>query len=144
MRGAVIAVVLAAMAGAAAPPAAPFFYDPKPRWTEDPETEVVCEAIRAECKAALKDGEIDVEWSYAELYDADGMLVGVRQLQSTGCKPLDEHLLLGQRHFRQAFTSEGKPDLDDITAELAPGVTKESVRIVKRGSTSVSMGCDPG
>ena len=28
----------------------------------------------------LKNGEINAEWTYAELYDADGMLVGLRLL----------------------------------------------------------------
>jgi hypothetical protein len=138
MRGVVVAAAFAL--GAAAPPST-FSYDPKPRWAEDPETEVVCEAVRAECAGMLKDGEIDADWSYAELYDADGMLVGLRSLTSTGCKPLDEHLLLGQRHFRTIFTKAGQPDLDDITVEVADGVAKGSVRLVKRGSTSVSFGC---
>jgi hypothetical protein len=102
---------------------------------------VVCAAIRAECRGFLKDGEIDTEWRYAELYDADGMLVGLRSLASTGCKPLDEHLLLGQRHFRTVFTQAGKPDLDDIKVELKPGTPKDSVRLVKTSSTQVSMGC---
>jgi hypothetical protein len=69
------------------------------------------------------------------------MLVGVRSLGSTGCKPLDEHLLLGQRHFVQVFTKVGQPDLDAITVELAPGTAKDAVRLVKKGTTSVSMGC---
>lgn len=141
MRGALIAALFATLAGGAAPPQS-FSMDPKPRWAEDPETEVVCAAIRAECHGMLKDGQIDVDWAYDDLYDADGMLVGVRQKQSTGCKPLDEHLVLSERHFRQAFSSEGKPDLDDITAELAPGVPKDGVRIVKAGTTSVSIGCN--
>jgi hypothetical protein len=140
VRGAVIAAAVALAGGAAAQPSG-FFYDPRPRWAEDPETEVVCEAIRAECQRVLKKGEIDVDWSYAELYDADGMLVGVRSLKSTGCKPLDEHLLLGQRHFVQVFTKPGQPDLDAISAELAPGTPKDAVRLVKKGTTSVSMGC---
>jgi len=138
MRGAVIAV--AAVLGAAAPPAS-FEYSPQPRWAEDPETEVVCDAIRAECPAILKDGEIDTDWNYAELYDADGMLVGIRSLTSTGCRPLDEHLVLGQRHFRTVFTQEGKPDLDDIKVELKPGTPKDAVRLVKTGSTRVAIGC---
>ena len=140
VRGAIIAAAVT-LAGAAAAQPASFYYDPKPRWAEDPDTDVVCAAIRAECQGILKDGEIDTDWSYAELYDADGMLVGLRSLQSTGCKPLDEHLLLGQRHFTQVFTKPGQPDLDGITVEVAAGTPKESVRIVKRGSTSVSMGC---
>jgi hypothetical protein len=140
MRGALIAVLFATMAGASAPPQN-FTFDPQPRWPEDPETEVVCAAIRAECSGMLKDGEINLDWSYDQLYDADGMLVGVRQHHSTGCKPLDEHLVLGERHFTQAFSSPGKPDLDNMTMELAPGVPKDGVRIVKAGTTSVSIGC---
>lgn len=140
MRGAMIAAA-ASLAGAAAAQPSDFSYDPKPRWAEDPETEVVCAAIRAECPAMLKKGELDTEWGYAELYDADGMLVGLRSLQSTGCKPLDEHLLLDHRHFVTVFSEPGKPDLDGITVELAAGTPKGSVRLVKRGSTQVSMGC---
>jgi hypothetical protein len=89
----------------------------------------------------LKKGELNAEWGYAEVYDADGMLVGMRSLQSTGCKPLDEHLLLDHRHFATVFSEPGKPDLDEVTVEVAPGTPRESVRIVKRGTTNVSMGC---
>jgi hypothetical protein len=138
MRGALIAGLLALIGAGAA---ADFAYDPKPRWAEDPDTDVVCAAMRAECPGKLKNDEIDVEWGYAEIYDADGMLVGLRSLQSTGCKPLDEHLLLSHRHFVTVFSKPGKPDLDKITAELAPGTPKEAVRLVKRGTTQVSLGC---
>jgi hypothetical protein len=140
MRGAIIAALLVVAGSAAAQPSA-FAYEPKPRWAEDPDTEIVCAAIRAECPAQLKDGEIETEWSYAELYSADGMLVGLRSLGSTGCKPLDEHLLLGQRHFRTVFTKDGQPDLDDIAVELAPGTPRDAVRLIKRESTQVSIGC---
>jgi hypothetical protein len=138
MRGALIAGLLV-LTGAGA--ATDFYYDPKPRWAEDPDTDVVCDAIRAECKGILKDDKIEGEWSYAELYDADGMLVGVRSLKSTGCKPLDEHMLLGERHFTQVFTKAGQPDLDNISVELAPGTPKDAIRLVKRGTTQVSFGC---
>jgi len=140
---AAIAAVVVGLIGAAAiaQGAAPFFYDPQPRWTERPETEEVCAAIVKECPGMLKDNEVDTNWGYAELYDADGFLVGVRSVTSTGCKPLDEHLLLGQRHFRGAFSKPGVPDLDNIKAELAPGTSKDAVRIVKRGETQVGMGC---
>lgn len=128
-------------AAAVAQVGTPFFYDPQPRWAEDPETEVVCEAIVKECPGLLKDGEIETVWGYTELYDADGYLAGLRSTKSTGCKPLDEHLLLGHRHFRGAFSKPGVPDLDDIRAELAPGTSKDAVRIVKRGETQVGLGC---
>src|SRR5690349_6475528 len=139
MRGAIIAAVAALGAGAPAPPGS-FEYSPQPRWAEDPETEMVCAAIRAECKGVLKDGAIDVDWGYAALYNADGILVGLRSVKSTGCKPLDEHLLLDHRHFLTVFTKPGEPDLDGITVEVAPGVSKDAVRVVKRDSMSVSMG----
>jgi hypothetical protein len=138
MRGA--AIVAALLVGAAGPPAA-FEYSPQPRWAEDPDTDVVCEAIRKECPAVLKDGQIDTDWDYAEIYNPDGMLVGVRSLSSTGCKPLEEHLVLGQRHFRTLFTKPGQSDLDDIKVELKAGTPKDAVRMVKTGSTRVSIGC---
>jgi hypothetical protein len=97
----------------------------------------VCAAVRAECPAKLKDGSIDAEWTYAEYYDADGMLVGVHSLQSTGCKPLDEHLLLSHRHFRTMFSEDGKPDLDGVKVELAPGTPKSAVRLVTGQDTGV-------
>jgi hypothetical protein len=62
-------------------------------------------------------------------------------LKSTGCKPLDEHLLLDHRHFATMFTKSGRADLDDVTVELAPGTNPDAVRLVKRGSTQVSIGC---
>lgn len=89
----------------------------------------------------LKDGAIEADWAYVDVYDPDGMLVGVRSRKSTGCRPLDEHLLLSQRHFVQVFTKPGQPDLDAILAELAPGTAKSAVRLLKKGTTSVSMGC---
>lgn len=140
MRGAIIAGVLA-LAGGAGAQGPCFDFSPQPRWADDPKTEVVCAAVKAECPAKLKDDSIDAEWGYAEYYDADGMLVGVHSLQSTGCKPLDEHLLLSHRHFRTMFSKDGKPDLDDIRVELAPGTPKSSVRLVKPGTTQVSFGC---
>lgn len=120
---------------------ATFSFDPQPRWQEDPETEEVCRAMQSECAAQLKDGQIDGEWGYAELYNADGYLVGLRSLKSTGCKPLDEHMLLSHRHFVTVFSKDGAPDLDGIAVEVAPGTNRDSVRLVKRGETQVSIGC---
>ena len=123
MRGALIAGLLALTGAAAAPD---FAFDPEPRWADDPDTDVVCAAIRAECPGKLKKDEINA---------------GLRSLQSTGCKPLDEHLLLSHRHFATAFSEPGKPDLDGISAELAPGTAKAAVRLIKQGTTQVSFGC---
>ena len=103
-----------------------FDFSPKPRWTDDPETEVVCAAIREEWPVRLKDGSIDADWGYAEYYDADGTLVGVHSLQSTGCKPLDEHLVLSHRHLRTMFSNGVKPGLDGIKVELAPGTPRSA------------------
>ena len=138
MRGALIAGLLALTGAGAAPD---FAFDPKPRWADDPDTDVVCAAIRTECPGELKKDELNADWSYAEIYDADGMLVGLRSLQSTGCKPLDEHLLLSHRHFATAFSETGKPDLDGISVELTPGTAKAAVHLVKQGTTQVSFGC---
>jgi hypothetical protein len=49
--------------------------------------------------------------------------------------------VLGQRHFRTLFTKPGQSDLDDIKVELKPGTAKDAVRMVKTGSTRVSIGC---
>jgi hypothetical protein len=129
----------AAMAAAQRP--AGFTFDPQPRWAEEAETEQVCGAIAKECTAQLKEGSIEADWGYAEYYDAGGYLVGLKSVKSTGCRPLDEHMLLGHRHFRTVFSKDDAPDLDGITAELAPGTSRDAVRLVKRGETSVSMGC---
>jgi hypothetical protein len=138
--GAAVVAGLALAAMTADRPAT-FSFDPQPRWQEDPETEEVCRATQSECAAQMKDGQIDSEWGYAELYNADGYLVGLRSLKSTGCKPLDEHLLLSHRHFVTVFSKDGAPDLDDITVEVAAGTNPDSVRLVKRGETQVSIGC---
>ena len=143
MRGLSFAILVVAAAAVGASAQAPhaFVFDPQPRWAEDPETEEVCKAIAAECSAKFPDGEIETSWGYAELYDADGYLVGLRTTTSTGCKPLDEHMLLSHRHFRTTFSEAGKPDLDDIVVELKAGTPKDSVRLVKRGETQLSLGC---
>ena len=128
-------------AGGAAQGTRPFAFDPVPRWAEDPETEEICKAIAAECSAKFPDGDIDANWGYAELYDADGYLVGLKSVASTGCKPLDEHMLLSHRRFRSAFSREGQPELEGIKVELKPGTPKDSVQLVKTGETQVGIGC---
>jgi len=119
-----------------------FQFTPVPRWQEEPETSDLCTAIRKECPTLAGKSDIDVDIGLDELYDASGKLVGMRLTKSSGCAPIDESTLLGQRHFKLAFHHEGKPDLDDIHAELAPGVSPDSVRIVKRGGTSLNLGCN--
>jgi hypothetical protein len=144
MKMAVVAAALAAAAGLTAMTAqrpATFSFDPQPRWKEDPETEEVCRAMQSECAGQLEDGQIDADWGYAEYYNADGYLVGMRSLKSTGCKPLDEHMLLSHRHFVTVFSKDGSPDLDDIKVELAAGTNPDSVRLMKAGETQVSIGC---
>jgi len=134
--GGILAVLAA---GAVASPA--FLFDPQPRWAEDPDTDVVCEAVRAECAGLLKDGSIETEFGYIQLFDAAGRLAGIRMAKSTGCKPLDEHLLLSERHFVDVFHHDGQSDLDGMKLELGPGVDRDKVRIAKPGSTQVSFGC---
>lgn len=144
MGGARIAALVTAcfaLAGMTADRPATFSFDPQPRWQEDPETEDLCKAMDSECAGQLKDGQIEADWGYAEYYNADGYLVGVRSLKSTGCKPLDEHMLLSHRHFVTVFSQDGAPDLDDIKVEVAAGTNPDTVRLVKRGETQVSIGC---
>ena len=137
------AVAIAAMAAVTAFAKCPagFAYDPQPRWSEEPETEAVCAAMAKECAGQLKDGSIEASWGYAEIYNADGFLVGMRSVQSTGCKPLDEHMLLGHRRFATAFSKGDAPDLENMAVETAAGVSRDGVRLVKKGETSVSIGC---
>lgn len=141
VRLAAALVGAAALAAMAAGRPAVFSFDPQPRWQEAPETEELCRAMAKECVGQLKDGQIEAQWAYGEVYNADGYLVGLRSLRSTGCKPLDEHLLLSHRHFVTMFGKGDTPDLDAVTVELAPGTNAESVRLLKRGETQVSIGC---
>jgi hypothetical protein len=140
-RIAALVAACLALAGMTADRPATFRFDPQPRWQEDPETEDLCKAMDSECAGQLKDGQIEADWGYAEYYNSDGYLVGVRSLKSTGCKPLDEHMLLSHRHFVTVFSQDGSPDLDDIKVEVAAGTNPDSVRLVKRGETQVSIGC---
>jgi hypothetical protein len=140
LAAALILAGIAAAGVAAAQRPAGFAFEPAPRWAEEQETEAVCAAVEKECAGQLKDGSIEANWGYAELYDAGGYLVGLRSTRSTGCKPLDEHMLLGHRHFRTVF-SKGAPDLDDLRIDVAPGTNRDTVRLVKTGETSVSFGC---
>lgn len=139
VRGAIALLLAGLAAGAAAAPA--FLFVPQPRWAEDPDTSVICEAVRAECAGLLKDDGIETEFGYVQLFDADGRLAGIRMAKSTGCKPLDEHLLLSERHFVDVFHHEGESDLDGMKLELGPGVDRGQVRIAKPGTTQVSFGC---
>ena len=127
---------------AAAALAGPFEFTPVPRWAEDPETGEKCAAVRAECPALAALESIEVEVGYDELYDADGMLVGLRLTRSTGCKPIDEALLLSQRRFKSMFSKPGEPDLDATRVEMRNGGNRDDVRIVKSGGTQLSLGCN--
>lgn len=140
--------MLAGTGALAADKSAPFSFSPEPRWhmgpDEEPETEVVCAAVRKECPGIKDVTDINADFGYDLLYDADGQLVGLRMTKSTGCKPLDESLLLSQRKFKLAFHKPGQSDLDDnIHVEAPAGTARESLRIVKSTSTSLSMGCNP-
>jgi hypothetical protein len=137
------AVLLTAGSGlAAAAGDAPFEFTPQPRWADEPETDALCEAIRKECPGAIKKGEVQADVGFDEIYDARGMLVGMRLTKSTGCKPLDEYSLVSHRHFWMAFHEDGKPDLDDIHAEVASGTDPAAVRIVKADGTNLGIGCE--
>ncbi len=130
-------------AGIALPALAePFEFTPVPRWPDEPETDVKCAAVKAECPALAGQDTIEVEIGYDELYNADGMLIGLRLTRSTECKPLDESLLLSQRRFKLLFHKDGVPDLDNIHVEGRNGVKPEDLRIVKASGTTLQLGCD--
>ena len=137
----IVAATSAVSAGGGRAAGSEFQFTPVPRWQEEPEAADLCVAIKKECPALAGKSDIDVEIGMDELYDASGKLVGMRLTKSSGCKPIDESTLLGQRKFKLDFHHEGKPDLDDIHAELAPGVNPDGVRIVKRGGTSLNLDC---
>ena len=137
--GAATLGAISAVAGAAAydwEAASAFYYAPVPRWTFNPERDIdfsddVCPAIRRECPQFQAD-EFEMSFAYDELYDARGTMIGVRLLKGSGCLPLDESIVLGQREFRTKFHKEGQSDIDDVVLELGTGVDPARVRIVKR------------
>jgi hypothetical protein len=138
-----------AVAGAAArdwQAASGFFYDPVPRWTFNPERDLdfsdeVCPAIRKDCPQLQAD-EFQMSFAYDELYDVTGKLAGVRMIKGSGCRPLDEAIVLGQREFRAKFHKDGESDLDDIVIEVADGADPGRVRIVRRtDNLQFSGGC---
>jgi hypothetical protein len=119
-----------------------FTYEPQPRWQVEPVTEEVCRAIAAGCPGRVKDGAVQASWNYAEIYNADGYMIGLRSLKSTGCRPLDEHMMLTHRAFRQAFSKSDEPDLKGISVETDFPASRDSVRIVKTDDTQISIGCN--
>ncbi|WP_353228824.1 hypothetical protein [Novosphingobium sp.] len=151
MRTMAIAVItiLTASTALAADQAPPFMFSPVPRWQvpadQEPETSDVCAAVRKECPG-IKDLEnIKAEFGYDQIYDIDGQLVGLRLTKSTGCRPLDESMLISERKFKNAFHTPGQSDLDGgLHAELTPGTARDAVHIVKHDSTEMNLGCNPG
>ena len=122
-----------------------FYYSPVPRWTFDPKqdldfAEKVCPAIRSECPG-LDASDINANVAYDELYYANGRLAGVRMTKGSGCRPLDEAIVLGDREFRAKFETDGV-SLDDFRLELGDGVDKAKVRVVKEiANHSFGGGC---
>lgn len=117
-----------------------FEFSPAPRWSKEPETEELCKAIIAECPA-LRTGDIDASMAFDEVHDVRGYLVGIRLTRSTGCKPLDESVMLGRVEFRRRFETD-RPSLNDMSVELRPGVDPAGVRIVRRvENMQIGMGC---
>ncbi|HEV2567274.1 hypothetical protein [Sphingomonas sp.] len=139
-----IAVAVAALgmaAALAAQNAAEFEFSPVPRWSKEPENGELCKAVMAECPA-FRSGDIEANMAFDELHDVRGYLIGIRMTRSTGCKPLDESVMLGRKEFRQRFESKDTPSLDDVTVELRDGIDPAGVRIVQRvDNMQIGMGC---
>ena len=149
--GAGIAIVLgSSLAGAAAYDweGQGFFYSPVPRWAYDPRqdhdfTEQVCPAIRRECPGFQAD-DIQLTMAYDELFYANGRLAGIRLTKGSGCRPLDESVVLGQREFKGKFSEEGKSDIDGVMLETGEGVDRAKVRIVRHSDNlTFGAGCPP-
>ena len=68
------------------------------------------------------------------------MIRTMRVTRSTGCAPLDEHLLLGQRREGTFFRSAG-PNLPGFIMEAPRGASLEGVRIVKAEQTGIGLDC---
>jgi hypothetical protein len=133
--------LLTAASGGAAQDSSSFFYAPAPRWQTEPESAEVCAEARRECPQLAGLPEIATTIAYDELYDANGRLSGLRVVRGTGCAPLDESFLLGQRRFREDFHHDGQSDLDGIHVETRAGVDPAGVRIVKPEETHYSTSC---
>ena len=135
-------LALGLSAGLAAQSAGLFEFSPVPRWQTEPESEPLCEAIRAECPSMAAKGSIDATMAFDEVHDVNGKLAGLRLVTSTGCKPLDEAMLVGRKEFRQRFEADGAPTYDDFKVELKAGINPADVRIVRRvDNFQIGMGC---
>ena len=139
VRTIILAALMATGSALAAQGGADFFFSPVPRW-QAPDTDAVCAAVLRECGSRMRSDEISGEFGYDALYDARGMLRGLRMTRSTGCAPLDEHLLLSQRREGTFFRSAG-PDLPGFSIEGPRGVSLDNVRIVKAEVTGINLGC---
>jgi hypothetical protein len=119
-----------------------FEFSPTPRWAKESENAELCAAIRAECPAMAAKGSIDASMAIDELHDVKGKLAGIRLTRSSGCKPLDEAMMVRRKEFHQGFEERGTPTLSDVTAELKPGTDPASVRLVRRvDNFQIGMGC---
>ena len=135
-----LAGLLGAGAAAAADAPGAFSFSPVPRWQTEPELEVVCAAVRRECPDLAGLPEIATTVAFDELYNASGHLAGLRMTRGTGCAPIDESILVGQRTFRTGFHRPDQPDLEGTRLELRPGIDPEAVRIVKSVEMQYSAG----
>jgi len=65
-----------------------------------------------------------------------------RALAAAGYHPVVfDNFSTGHRHFVTVFSKDGAPDLDSFTVETTSGTSRDGVRLIKKGETSVSFGC---
>jgi hypothetical protein len=129
-----VAVFSAVRAQESAP--ATFSFSPMPRWTEEPENEMVCQAVKKECPKAWKSRQDAFKIGYDLMYDAKGVVSGMRITSSSACKPVDEYY----QFFKRSMLFS--PRLEGLWLELAPSVKPEDVRIVKSDITNFSYSCN--
>jgi hypothetical protein len=142
IRMALIAGLACAGTALAAQAGGTFTYAPMtPRWQAAPDDDVLCAAVRRECAAQMHGDTIGGEFYYDALYDARGFLVGIRVTHPTGCAPLDESLLLSERHRMSMFSSAGRPDLAEVRLEGPPGTSLDGIRMVKGEQSGMQLGC---
>jgi hypothetical protein len=112
-----------------------FSYSPAPRWDGEPESDLVCKAVKKECPIVWKKKQEEFQIGYELLYDVSGTVSGMRITRSSDCKPVDEYYQMFKRSM--LFS----PKLEDIRVELAEGVKPQDIRIIKSDSTNFSFNC---
>jgi hypothetical protein len=141
----VLASMLTAGTALAAQAGNDFLFSPIPRWPDEPELDAVCAAMRQECPGIVpRSGDVNGDVEFDELFDSTGRLRGIRVTNSSGCRALDEYVVVSMRHYTNAMHREGQTDLGEYSLETPAGISPEGVRVVHHNRTSNNLGCGSG